>query len=212
MAGNSNDFKIWRRANKILHYLHCTGGIGTSQLVEPEPGMCEASGSSLSGAQILKISSCFNDACSKKNSKRQANCRNTNSSLSSEETVFSSDPASARSSRTSSGYSGVSSLCECFEVNGTPVLSKHRERGSVSKLFSETDVPDSSEKENCVFVSQPSLKMIRRLKRLSDAWSNISRCTDEVIIDRLKKGREEAMRKQTYIEVKGSWYLYEAQL
>ena len=165
--------------------------------------MCDASGPSLSGAQILKISSCFNDAYSKKNSKRQASCRNTNSSLSSEETVSSSDPASARSSRTSSGYSGVSSLCECFEVNGTPVFSRHRGRGSISKLFSETDAPDSGEKENSSLGSQPSLKMIRRLKRLSDAWSNISKCTDEVIIDRLKKGREEAMKKQTYIEVNG---------
>lgn len=166
--------------------------------------MCEASTSTLSGAQILKISSCFSDACSKKNSKRQTSARNTSSSLSSEETVSSCDPASARSSRTSSGYSGTSSLCECFEVQGTaPLFSRCRERGSIAKLFNETEIPppDSDKKESS---SLPSLKMIRKLKRLSDAWSNVSKCTDDVIIDRLKKGREEAIKKQTYIEVNSS--------
>lgn len=167
--------------------------------------MCECGSSTLSGAQILKISSCFNDACSKKNSKRQTSVRNTSSSLSSEETVSSIDVASARSSRTSSGYSGMSSLCECFEMQGTPLFSRRQERGSISKLFSEDGIPsnnpDSSEKETSSLISQPSLKMIRRLKRLSDAWSNVSRCTDDVIIDRLKKGREEAIKKQSYIEV-----------
>ena len=29
----------------------------------------------------------------------------------------------------------------------------------------------------------------------------MSRCTDDIIIDRLKKGREEAIKKQTYLEV-----------
>lgn len=158
--------------------------------------MCENSTATLSGAQILKISSCFNDACSKKTSKRQTSARNTSSSFSSEETVSSCDPASARSSRTSSGYSGMSSLCECFEVQGTPLFSRSRERGSIAKLFNETEIPHEKESSGL-----PSLKMIRRLKRLSDAWSNISKCTDDVIIDRLKKGREEAIKKQTYIEV-----------
>lgn len=167
--------------------------------------MCEpsAGSSSLSGAPILKISSCFNDACSKSNSKRSA--RNTTTSLSSDETVSSSDLTSARSSCTSSGYSGMSSLCECFEVQvtSTPIFTRRRERGSIAQLFTDADIPTSpDDKETTSLASQPSLKMIRRLKRLSDAWSNVSKCTDDIIIDRLKKGREEAMKKQTFIEVR----------
>jgi hypothetical protein len=97
-------------------------------------------------------------------------------------------------------------------MQGSYLFSRRRERGSIAKLFSETEeslnVPSSTEGENISFVSQPSLKMIRRLKRLSDAWSNISRCTDDVITDRLKRGREEAIRKRTYIEV---CYCYDVQ-
>lgn len=170
------------------------------------------SSTTLSGSPILKITSCFNEAYSKANSKAPASARNTTSSFSSEETLSSSDLASARSSRTSSGYSGASSLCECFEVqcSSTPLFSRHSsKRGSVVKLFSESDlpsdhaasIPDSTSKDTASLASQPSLKMIRRLKRLSDAWSNVSKCTDDIIIDRLKKGREEAIKKQTYIEV-----------
>ena len=165
--------------------------------------MCESATSSISGSPILKVSSCFKEACSKTNLQAMA-ARNKTPSLSSEETVSSSDLTSARSSRTSSGYSGMSSLCECFEVQVTPrpLFTRHLGRGSIAKLFGETDESNSAsgsdDKETTSIVSQPSFKMIRRLKRLSDAWS-----TDDVIIDRLKKGREEAMKKQTYIEV---WY------
>lgn len=104
----------------------------------------------------------------------------------------------------------MSSLCEGYEIQDTPLFSRRRERGSISKLFSEIELsgklPDSSSEKEAPglnLVSQPSLKMIRRLKRLSDAWSNVSRCTDDVIVGRLKKGREEAIKKQTYIEVCG---------
>lgn len=175
--------------------------------------MCEsnASSSSLSGPPILKISSCFNEACSKTTSKLHIGARLTTVSLSSDETVSSSELTSVRSSRTSSsGYSGMSSLCEHFEVEGTstPSLTKRRERGSLAKLFTDADIPNSTstpdDKETASPTTQPSLKMIRRLKRLSDAWSNMARCTDDIIIDRLKKGREEAIKKHTYLEV----YMY----
>ncbi len=166
--------------------------------------MCESTNSSISGAPILKISSCFKEACSK--ASIQAT-RITTPSLSSEETVSSSDLTSARSSCTSSGYSGMSSLYECFEVQVTPkpFFSRRRERGSLAKLFGETEgstiASSSDDKEIASIASQPSLKMIRRLKRLSDAWSNACMCTNDIIVDRLKKGREEAIKKQTYIEV-----------
>lgn len=165
--------------------------------------MDKCDSSTLSGSPILKISSCFNDACSKKDSTLHASSRNTTSSISSEETISSSDLTSARSSCTSSGYSGMSSLCECFEVQIEPSNFTHRQRGSIIKLFGEAEFPGDTtdSKETPSLGSQPSLKMIRRLKRLSDAWSNVSKCTDDIIIDRLKKGREEAIKKQTYIEV-----------
>ena len=166
--------------------------------------MCESTNSSLSGSPILKISSCFKEACSKTSLQVT---RNTSLSLSSEGTLSSSDVTSARSSCTSSGYSGMSSLCECFEIQDTQrsFFTRRRERGSLAKLFSESEVSITSsstdEKETASLASQPSLKMIRRLKRLSDAWSNACKCTDDIITDRLRKGREEAMKKQTYIEV-----------
>ena len=89
------------------------------------------------------------------------------------------------------------------------MFRRRRERGSLAQLFTESDIPgvppppitSPDDKETSSLASQPSLKMIRRLKRLSDAWSNVSRCTDDIIIDRLKKGREEAIKKQTYLEV-----------
>lgn len=97
----------------------------------------------------------------------------------------------------------MSSLCECFEVQIEPSHFARRQRGSIIKLFGEAELPSGTtdSKETPSLGSQPSLKMIRRLKRLSDAWSNVSKCTDDIIIDRLKKGREEAIKKQTYIEV-----------
>lgn len=105
----------------------------------------------------------------------------------------------------------MSSLCECFEEqlpSGSAAMfgrrSSRRERGSLAQLFTDVDIPGSpTDKETASLASQPSLKMIRRLKRLSDAWSNVSKCTDDIIVDRLKKGREEAMKKQTYLEVSG---------
>lgn len=147
-------------------------------------------------------------------------------SLSSEDTVFSSagtDSASSRgpstrSSRTSSGYSGVSSMISDTN-HGVSLLA-------ISTVSEETAVGDAD--ENGVFCGddsnndedtssanhhdddmkeesklEPSLKMIRKLKRLSDVWSNVSRCTDDaIIVTRLKKGREQAIKKQTYIEVR----------
>ena len=116
--------------------------------------------------------------------------------------------ASARSSGASSAY--YSSTSSCFDFPLTPVstpvtVTKRRTRlcceQDLSSIFAEDK--EEEEENNQASVQPPSLKMIRRLKRMSDAWSHVSKCSenDDEIIDRLKKGREEAMRRQIYIEV-----------
>ncbi len=131
--------------------------------------------------------------------------------------------ASARSSGASSAYYSSTSSC-LFDYTSTPIstikgsLSKRRPRlcceQDITSIFSadrsDKDAGGSIEENEAVeevgqLVGQPSLKMIRKLKRMSDAWSRVSRSADNdsEIIDRLKKGREEAKRRQTYIEVGG---------
>jgi len=122
--------------------------------------------------------------------------------------------ASARSSGSSSAYYSSTSSC-LFDYASTPVssiklgsASKRRTRlcceQDISSIFSsDREEKEDEEEEIGQLVGQPSLKMIRKLKRMSDAWSRVSRSSDNdsEIIDRLKKGREEAKRRQTYIEV-----------
>ncbi len=142
--------------------------------------------------------------------------RSTFISLGSEDTVSSAgDLTSTRSSYSSSGYSGsrIYSICDCH-YEDLPVLAStplpvhgHNRHFRCSKLCYENDANgainygDKEASFDCQSGFQPSLKMIRKLKRLSDAWSKVFRTPDELIIDRLKKGREEAIKKQTYIEV-----------
>ena len=125
--------------------------------------------------------------------------------------------ASARSSGASSAYYSSTSSC-LFDFSSTPVpsiklgsVSKRRTRlccdQDISSIFSSDKEEKEEEEEEEVgqLIGQPSLKMIRKLKRMSDAWSRVSRSSDNdrAIIDRLKKGREEAKRRQIYIEVSG---------
>lgn len=118
--------------------------------------------------------------------------------------------ASARSSGSSSAYYSSTSSCFDFQLASTPIpalgsISKRRTRLSCEQDLSSIFLEGKEDKDEGVgqATAQPSLKMIRRLKRMSDAWSRVSRSSDnDAIIDRLKKGREEAQRRQIYIEVR----------
>ena len=124
--------------------------------------------------------------------------------------------ASARSSGSSSAYYSSTSSCFDFQLASTPIpafnlgtVTERRTRLSCEQDLSSIFAEDKEVDEDSVNkdgVQPPSLKMIRRLKRMSDAWSHVSKCldNDDIIIDRLKKGREEAKRRQTYIEVNGA--------
>lgn len=115
--------------------------------------------------------------------------------------------ASARSSGSSSAYYSSTSSCFDFQLMPVPMpgpVCKRRTRLCCEQDLSSIFAEDKEEEEelNQATVQPPSLKMIRKLKRMSDAWSRVSKCSDnDIIIDRLKKGREEAIRRKIYIEV-----------
>ena len=172
--------------------------------------MCELSNS----VSEDSAASSLGEAVLKRDSAIRKKTRTTYFSLASEDTLSSAGQTSVRSSCSSSACSGTFNSCYCFEVQvtSTPMSFEQEdsalERESDTKICCGSNFSSASEERGGegVVAPQPSLKMIRRLKRMSDVWSklNVSRCSDDVITDRLKRGREEAKKKQSYIEVRKS--------